>query len=131
MTGRSRGAKRADARGRRQATLHEGAGEETRIVLKMGLFRHFEAVPDAAQGFQILRMAGIALDLLAQSANVNVDGTRRDEGSLLPNRIEELIASQNPSAVVGEIFEQAELPDGRQDIPDRKSTRLNSSHPSI
>src|SRR6202011_1025457 len=63
------------------------------------LFRHFEAVPDAAERLQVLGMAGIRFNLFAQAPNVDVDGTRRDEGSLLPDRVQQLIACEYAAAM--------------------------------
>ena len=70
---------------------------------------NFETISDAAQGLEILRMAGIGLNLFAQAADVNIDRTRGDKGSLLPDGIEQLIAREDTAAVGGEIFEQAEF----------------------
>jgi hypothetical protein len=61
-------------------------------------------------------MAGIAFNLLPQAADVDIDGTRGDEGSLLPYGIEQLIAGEDASAMRGEILEQAELTNSGQEI---------------
>ncbi len=73
------------------------------------LLRDFEAVSDAAQGLEILGMAGIGLDLLAQTADVNVNRAGSDEGSFLPDGVEQLIARQNAAAMRGEVFQQAKF----------------------
>src|SRR4029077_9602427 len=81
-----------------------------------GIGYRFEVIADTTERFQILRVAGIAFNLFAQAADVDIDGARGDEGSLLPDGIEELIAGEDAAAMRGQILEQAKLADGGQDI---------------
>ena len=69
----------------------------------------FEAVADAAQGFQILGMAGVELDFFTEAAYVDVDRPRGHERSFFPDSVEQLIAGEDAAAMGSEIFEQAEF----------------------
>src|SRR5579859_2023992 len=80
------------------------------------LFRNFKPVPDAPQSFEILRVVGVAFDLFAQAADVDVDRARSDKGSFLPDGVEKLIPRENTAAVCGEVFEQAKLSNGSQNV---------------
>src|ERR1700740_2965664 len=55
------------------------------------LFGNFEAVADASQGLQILRMAGVGFDFFAQPTDVHIDRTCRDVGSFFPNSVQRVV----------------------------------------
>jgi len=61
-------------------------------------------------------MAGIALDLFAQAADIHIDRSRGDERGFLPYGIQKLVARQDAAAVRGELFEQTELTDSSEDV---------------
>src|SRR6476659_2420357 len=82
-----------------------GAGD------RRGLFRNFEAVADTTQSFQILRLSGIALNLLPQPSNVNVNGSGCYKWRFLPYCVKQLIASQHPPPMRRQILEESELSD--------------------
>src|SRR5215471_17979382 len=94
---------------------------------KQPLFRHLEAISNASESFQILRMAWVVFDLFAQTPDVDIDGTRCDERCFLPDGIEQLIACQYPTAMCGQIFEQAKFADGGENVssPHLHSHRRN------
>src|SRR5215469_1058921 len=80
------------------------------------LLRDLEAVADSAQGLQILGMARIALDFLAQAADVNIDRARRNKWSFLPHCIEQLIPGEDAASMRRKILKETELTHGGQDI---------------
>ena len=55
-------------------------------------FGGLEAVAGAANRFQIARVLRVGLDLLADAANVDVDGTRRDVSGVAPDGVEKMVA---------------------------------------
>src|ERR1700704_2237848 len=55
-------------------------------------------------------MAGVCFNFFTEAANVHIDGTRRDEGRLLPHRIQYLIAREYAPSMSCKVFEQAEFP---------------------
>ena len=51
----------------------------------------FEAVTDAAKGFQIARMSRVRFDFFTQATHENVDRSRSNERALFPDGIKQLI----------------------------------------
>src|SRR5216683_2816604 len=66
--------------------------EREGLPVRLLLFRYFEPVADAAEGFQVLGMAGVLFNLFAEAADVYVDGARGHERSFFPHRVEQLVA---------------------------------------
>src|ERR1700722_4242692 len=61
-------------------------------------------------------MAGIAFDFFPKAPDVDVDGSGGDEGSFLPHRVEQLIPCEDATAMVSQVFQQAEFAYGGEDI---------------
>src|SRR5277367_1134949 len=70
---------------------------------------NFEAVSGATHGLKIARRLSVCLDLFADAAYVDVDGTGSNEAGVTPDGVEEMVAAEDPSRVPGEVVEQAEL----------------------
>src|SRR5215470_18959443 len=68
-----------------------------------------EKIPGAAHSFQVGRVFRIGLDFLTKPAHVNVHTARRDEAIGAPDRIQQLVASENAVRSRGQIIEKAEL----------------------
>src|ERR1700758_2651203 len=75
-------------------------------------FRGLETVAGAAHSLQITRVLGIGLDFFTNASNVDVDRARRDVRCVAPDRIEEMVATENAPRMAGEVVEQAELGGG-------------------
>src|SRR5258708_9957944 len=117
----SRNKENKRSRGCSEEKLQDGVDWEAglqyeRLLFLQFLFWHFEAVSHAAQRLQVLGMAGVRFNLFAEPPNVHIDGTRCDEGSLLPHRIQQLIAREYAAAMGCQVFEQAEFPYGGENI---------------
>src|SRR6202047_3599081 len=69
----------------------------------------FEQIPGAADGFQMDGILGIAFDLFAQAADVNVHAARSDETIGAPDGIEKLIARENAGRPRSQVIEQPEF----------------------
>src|ERR1700728_2139943 len=106
MTARVRGAKSTPASKKIGAARRQ----------QRRLFRHFEAVSDAAQRLQVLRVAGILFDFLAQTADININRAWSHEWRFLPHGVEKLITGEDASAMIGEVLEQPELSDRGEHI---------------
>src|SRR5687768_15853905 len=67
-----------------------------------------EAVPDAAHRLEATRIAGVLLDLLAQPADVHVDGPGVVAEWVSPDALEELIAREHAARLPHQVDEQIE-----------------------
>jgi len=82
-----------------------------------------EAVTGAAHRLKIARVLRVGFDFFADAADVDVDGTRGDVGSVAPDGVEKMIAGKNAAEVAGEVIQQAKfgggggngLPSNRED----------------
>src|SRR3954454_12890511 len=74
-----------------------------------------EVVPHAAHGEEELRILRIALHLLAQMADVDVDRAWVAEGRVAPQAVEQHRAAEHPARVAGEDREDLELHVGEAD----------------
>src|ERR1041385_4458245 len=72
-------------------------------------FWYLESIAGAAYGFEIARVLGIDFNLCAELAHVDIDRARGDEGSLAPDRVQDLIAGEDAPGVLGKVMQQAEL----------------------
>src|SRR5215207_3967205 len=72
-----------------------------------------EPVADAAHGEQILGLTGVALHLLAQVADVNVDRPRVAIGGIAPDLLEQLLTGEDPPRGGCERGEDLELDVGQ------------------
>jgi hypothetical protein len=77
--------------------------------LKLLAFGDLEPVSSASHGLKITRIFGINFDLLTDSADVNVNGTRSDEPGIAPNGIEKMVAAKDSAWVAGEVIEEPEF----------------------
>src|SRR5215469_4119378 len=68
-----------------------------------------EAVADAADGEDQLRIGVVALDMLPQAANMNVDGAWLDERVAAPDHIEQLFARIHAHRMLDEELKQLEF----------------------
>src|SRR6266496_2632199 len=84
----------------------------TKVAIRDRLLRQFEAVADATQGLQILWMARVELNFLAEAADVDIDRSRGDERGVPPHGIEQLIASHNAAAMGCQVFQKTEFAHG-------------------
>ena len=68
-------------------------------------------------------MLGIVAELVAQPPDVDVDGPVEDLGLVVAvDRIEELVAGQDPAAGLEDRLEEAELDPGQRDRPARRGS---------
>src|SRR5215471_19429472 len=81
-----------------------------------------EKIPGAAHSFQVGRVFRIGLDFLTKPAHVNVHAARRDEPIRAPDRIQQLVASENAVRSRGQIIEKAEL----QSAEDHRFSRMGN-----
>src|SRR5436190_3126789 len=72
-----------------------------------------EAIPDASHGEQVLGVLGVALDLLAQVTDVNVDRARVAVGGIAPDPGQQHVPGEHATGRAGEGGEDLEL-DERQ-----------------
>ena len=75
-----------------------------------------EAVADAAHGEEELGLLGVALELLAQVADVDVDGARVAVLGVAPDVLEQGLAAEHPAGRAGEGAEDLELDVGDADL---------------
>src|SRR5277367_7028677 len=68
-----------------------------------------EAISHASHREDQFRIGVIALDMLAQAADVNVDGPRFDERVTAPHHVEQLFTGIHPHRMLHEKFQQLEL----------------------
>ncbi len=68
-----------------------------------------EAVAEAAHGEDDLGLVGVILDLHPQAADVGVDKAGVTEVLVAPHPLEQVVARQHRTDVVGELVEQTEL----------------------
>src|SRR5262249_24174602 len=79
-----------------------------------------EAVSDAADREQVLRVLWVVLELLAQVADVDVDRARVAVGGVCPDPVEQHVAREDPPGGAGQ---------GRQDLElDKGQLGLVASH---
>src|ERR1700722_13601731 len=83
-------------------------------VPRLHLF--LEAVAESTYGGQAPRIVGLLLDVLAQPADVHVNGAGRHEALLSPDLFEELIAAVSAAGMHEEEFEQLELGGGKIEL---------------
>src|SRR5919199_991645 len=88
-----------------------GALREGPLVLDVA-----EAVADSAHGEEVLRLLGVALELLAQVTDVDVDRPRVAVGAVAPDAGEEHVARPHAARVRREGGEDLELDVGRLDV---------------
>ncbi len=69
-----------------------------------------ELVAHPVNGEDVLRVARVGLDLLAQPGHVHVDGARRRHRVVAPHLVEQLLARERRAAVLDEVAQQLELP---------------------
>src|SRR6516225_7755754 len=67
------------------------------------LLRNFETVAGPAHGLQITRAFRVMLNLFPELADINVHGSRADEGGFLPDRVQNLIAREDPTRVLSQV----------------------------
>ena len=72
-----------------------------------------EAVADAAHGEQVLGVLGVALDLFAQVADVDIDRARVAVGGVTPDAGQEHVAREYPARGAGQRREDLELDVGQ------------------
>src|SRR5688500_9945351 len=72
----------------------------------------YELVAEAVHGENVLRMARVGLDLLAQPGDVDVDRARRGHGVVTPDFVQQLVAGERGAAVLEEIAQELELARG-------------------
>ena len=70
---------------------------------------HDELITHAVHGLDVLRVAGILFELLAQPGNMNVNGTRSRHCVIPPNGIKEVVTRMDGAAILYEELEQSEL----------------------
>src|SRR5204862_7554601 len=68
-----------------------------------------EAVADAANGQQVLRLARVALELLAEVAHVDVDRARLPIGGIAPERPEQHLAAEDAAGARDEGAQELEF----------------------
>src|SRR5690625_519191 len=112
-------------------TLHDKAGMGTRGPSRIRESRSDSRVIDGIAGRadradQVRQVAFVAR--LAQTADMHVDRSQLHIDIAPPDRIQQLLAREDPTRLLQEVTQQAEL---RGSKIDRKSTRLNSSHVAI
>src|SRR5487761_2568483 len=71
--------------------LHPMQESNSPRPLRSLAFRHLEAIPGAPHRFQIAGVLRIDLDLFANTAHINVHGTRCHEARVAPNRIQQMV----------------------------------------
>src|SRR3954451_12080151 len=87
----------------------EGLSRGTRLLLP-------EQVTDPAHGEEELGLFGVALELLAQMADVHVDGSGIAVLGVPPDVLEQRLAGENPTGRAGERTEDLELDIGDADL---------------
>ena len=75
-----------------------------------------EAVADAAHGEEELGLLRVALELLPQVADVDVDGARVAVLGVAPDVLEQGLAGEHPAGRAGERAEDLELDVGDADL---------------
>src|SRR5712692_8036623 len=80
-----------------------------------GLLRH-EPVADPGNGVNVLRLLGIALDLLAQPVDVGVDRPRLDLDLVAPHLAQQLAAADDLARLGRQQRKQVELGEGQVDF---------------
>src|SRR5918994_1679842 len=80
-----------------------------------GLVLVAEAVADAADREDEVGLLGVALDLLAQVADVDVDRARVAVGGVAPDPREQHVAREDPAGAAGQRVGDLELDEGRGD----------------
>src|SRR4051812_44231928 len=76
-----------------------------------------EAVADPADRDEVLGLLRIALELLAQVADVDVDRPRVAVRRVAPDAGEQHVAREDPTRAAGECHEDLELDVGDRDLP--------------
>src|SRR5690348_15487745 len=61
-------------------------------------------------------MARVMFDFLAQTPNVNIDRSRRNERCFVPDGIEQFVASKYPAAMRRKVLQQAEFANSGENI---------------
>lgn len=74
-----------------------------------------EAVAEAAEGFDVAREARVVFNFFAQAAHVDVDRARGNEERLFADGVENLVAGEDATAVVGQKLKNAEFAHGGED----------------
>src|SRR5438445_9291995 len=74
-----------------------------------------ELVPETVDGQDELGVAGVALQLLAQRRDMDVDGSRDRRGVVTPHVVQELVSRQELAPVRDEILKELELERGERD----------------
>src|SRR5258705_7560935 len=89
----------------------------THPVRRHGLRHGYrEAIAEAGHGHDQLRLSGIGLELAAQAADQHVDRAVDRRVFLARDRIQQLLARQNPERCRGEGGEQVEFGRGERDL---------------
>src|SRR2546425_9669217 len=75
-----------------------------------------EGIPDPTQRHDVARLGGIRLDLFADVADVDVDGSLvLLQGVVVAHELEQLPPGVDPAGAAGEMPEQVELGGGERD----------------
>src|SRR5437762_8262628 len=99
----------------RRYWIERGPGTSAlRVWLLLALVA--EAVAHAAHGEDVLRLLGVALELLAQMANVHVDGARVAIRGIAPYALQQHVAREHPPGRSRQRAEDLELDIGRLDL---------------
>ena len=73
-------------------------------------------VADAPHGSDERGLGGIELDFCTELVDEVVDGARRTLVVVAPDLVEDLVAAQDPAAVLDQVAKQPELPVGDLDV---------------
>src|SRR5262249_4489955 len=84
-----------------------------------------ELVTVTANGVEVLRSLGVALDLAPQPADINGEEVAGELGIVAPDGLEELVAMERAAAVAGEGVEEFELP-----LREGQSSAVDARHPA-
>src|SRR5258708_40327050 len=64
------------------------------VTSMLNSLRHLKAISGAPYCFQVTRILGICLYLLANPANIHVDRARRHEPCIAPDRVKQMAARE-------------------------------------
>ena len=86
----------------------------------------FEQVTGAADSLEEAGIFRVGFDFFAQTANANVDATRRNEWFIAPDRGEQFFASEDAAGMRGHVVEEAELEEAGGNVPVRTGDAIQS-----
>ncbi len=72
-------------------------------------FGQLEAIAGSTHRLQVARILRIDLDFLTDAPHININRAGSDKARIAPDRVQQVVAAENPARMARQIIEQPEL----------------------